>query len=103
LIAFYMVGIIAASWHFAYGVWLFAAKWGITSGEKARRRFGYVCFALAVGLVAIGLYGMSGFFRDSLSPVEPEQFNRQYRNAIADFYEWQRLQRLSWWAAGWRG
>jgi succinate dehydrogenase / fumarate reductase, cytochrome b subunit len=71
MIAFYMVGIIAASWHFSYGVWLFAAKWGITTGEKARRRFGYVCFALAVGLVAIALYGMSGFFRTPYHPWDP--------------------------------
>jgi succinate dehydrogenase/fumarate reductase cytochrome b subunit (b558 family) len=38
MIAFYAVGIIAASWHFSYGLWLFAAKWGITTGERARRR-----------------------------------------------------------------
>ena len=25
-------GSSAASWHFAYGLWLFAAKWGIASG-----------------------------------------------------------------------
>jgi len=28
---------------FAYGIWLFAAKWGIVSGEQARRRFLAVC------------------------------------------------------------
>ena len=27
--AFYVIGLIAASWHFAYGIWLFCAKWGI--------------------------------------------------------------------------
>ena len=26
LLAFYVVGLIAACWHFAYGIWLFAAK-----------------------------------------------------------------------------
>ena len=49
LAAFYFVGLFCASWHFAYGVWLFAAKWGITVGDNARRKFGYVC--LAIGLV----------------------------------------------------
>jgi succinate dehydrogenase / fumarate reductase, cytochrome b subunit len=63
MIAFYAVGIIAASWHFSYGLWLFAAKWGITTGEIARRRFGYVCFALAVGLVLTGTTSMAGFLR----------------------------------------
>ena len=37
LLAFYVVGLVCASWHFAYGIWLFAAKWGITAGEKARQ------------------------------------------------------------------
>jgi len=67
----YVVGIIAASWHFSYGVWLFAAKWGITIGETALRRFGYVCFAMALGLVAIGMVGMSGFFRTPYRPWDP--------------------------------
>jgi succinate dehydrogenase / fumarate reductase cytochrome b subunit len=61
MIAFYAVGIIAASWHFSYGLWLFAAKWGIATGEMARRRFGYVCLALALGLVSIGALSMYGF------------------------------------------
>src|SRR3954470_24535953 len=42
---FYVIGLVSASWHFAYGIWLFAAKWGITIGERARQRFLYVCMA----------------------------------------------------------
>ncbi len=34
VVAFYVIGITAASWHFSYGVWLFAAKWGLTVGER---------------------------------------------------------------------
>jgi succinate dehydrogenase / fumarate reductase cytochrome b subunit len=63
IIAFYAIGIIAASWHFSYGLWLFAAKWGITTGEIARRRLGYVCFALALGLILIGAASMYGFLK----------------------------------------
>ncbi len=37
-VAAYVIGITAASWHFSYGVWLFAAKWGITVGEQARKK-----------------------------------------------------------------
>jgi len=61
MIAFYAIGIIAASWHFSYGLWLFAAKWGITTGERARCRLGYLCLALALGLVSIGAASMYGF------------------------------------------
>ena len=34
LLVFYVIGLLAASWHFAYGIWLFAAKWGIISGKR---------------------------------------------------------------------
>jgi succinate dehydrogenase / fumarate reductase, cytochrome b subunit len=69
MIAFYAVGIIAASWHFSYGLWLFCAKWGITTGEKARHRFGYVCLALAFGLVLIGAISIIGFLRVPPQPL----------------------------------
>jgi succinate dehydrogenase / fumarate reductase, cytochrome b subunit len=70
MIAFYAVGIVAASWHFCYGLWLFAAKWGITTGEKARRRFGYVCLLLALGLVSIGAASLYGFLRVPYRPPD---------------------------------
>jgi succinate dehydrogenase / fumarate reductase cytochrome b subunit len=62
-VAAYVIGIVAASWHFAYGLWLFAAKWGITIGDSARRKFGYVCAALGVALVVIGLWTINAFLR----------------------------------------
>jgi succinate dehydrogenase / fumarate reductase, cytochrome b subunit len=55
LLAFYVVGLVCASWHFAYGIWLFAAKWGITAGEKARQRFLVVCLGFFVVLSAVGV------------------------------------------------
>jgi succinate dehydrogenase cytochrome b subunit len=60
-IAFYALGIFCASWHFAYGLWLFAAKWGIAQGPIARRRWGYVCFLVAVGFMAVGAVTMYSF------------------------------------------
>ena len=70
MIAFYAVGIIAASWHFSYGLWLFAAKWGIITGERARRGFGYICLALALGLVSIGAVSMYGFLKTPPQPLD---------------------------------
>ena len=61
ILAVYIVAMIAVCWHFAYGVWLFAAKWGITPGETARRRFGYVCAAGGVLLAAMGLASIWAF------------------------------------------
>jgi succinate dehydrogenase / fumarate reductase cytochrome b subunit len=71
LVVFYVVGIVAASWHFSYGLWLFCAKWGITVGEQARRRFGYVCFALAIIFMVTGLASMYSFLYYPRQPIDP--------------------------------
>lgn len=63
VVALYAIGIIAASWHFAYGLWLFAAKWGITVGEQARRKFGYVCVLIAAAFILIGAATLVAFVR----------------------------------------
>ena len=55
MLAFYVLAMVATCWHFAYGIWLFAAKWGITPGEKARKRFGYVCGLGGAALCVMGL------------------------------------------------
>ncbi len=68
-VAFYIIGIVACSWHFAYGVWLFAAKWGFTTGDSARRKFGYVCAGLALLLIGIGLWTITGFVRTPADQV----------------------------------
>lgn len=55
MLAIYVIAMIATTWHFSYGIWLFAAKWGITPGNRARKRFGYVCAALGIALCLMGL------------------------------------------------
>lgn len=62
-IAFYIIGIVAASWHFAYGLYLFCAKWGITVSEKSRRRFGLICWVVAIIFIVVGMTTMRAFFR----------------------------------------
>ena len=61
ILAVYVIAMIAICWHFSYGVWLFAAKWGITPGVKSRRRFGYVCAAGGVLLCIMGLISIWAF------------------------------------------
>ena len=72
MFAIYAIAMIATCYHFAYGVWLFAAKWGITPGDRARARFGWLCTAAGVLLCVVGLASMWAF-------VEPK-----YRNAPSD-------------------
>ncbi|HWR35103.1 MAG TPA: succinate dehydrogenase [Clostridia bacterium] len=88
-VGFYIVGIIAASWHFSYGIWLFAAKWGITVGENARKKFGYVCTAFAVLLIVLGLATIRAFYQFPQQAIDPagakrieagEQYNQEHSN-----------------------
>jgi succinate dehydrogenase / fumarate reductase cytochrome b subunit len=60
---FYLAGIIAASWHFSYGIYLFCAKWGITVSERSRKWMGRACTVLAFTLIIVGWVTMAAFFR----------------------------------------
>jgi len=55
IMAVYIIAMIATCFHFAYGVWLFSSKWGITPGDNARKKFGYVCTAGGTILCLMGL------------------------------------------------
>jgi succinate dehydrogenase / fumarate reductase cytochrome b subunit len=61
LLLFYVIGLTAACWHFAYGIWLFSAKWGIVSGEKAQERLLRVCLAFFVLMSVVGLVSLYTF------------------------------------------
>jgi len=72
-LAFYVVGIVAASWHFGYGIWLFAAKWGLVLGGRARRRFGIFCTGLTLTFIVVGMVTLRAFFRPEWrnTPINP--------------------------------
>ena len=60
---FYVIGIIAASWHFAYGIFLFCAKWGITVSDTSRKWLARVCVVIALTFITIGWVTMAAFFK----------------------------------------
>jgi succinate dehydrogenase / fumarate reductase cytochrome b subunit len=62
-LAFYIVGITAASWHFGYGLFLFCAKWGIAVSEKSRKWASRIGIAIALVFIAVGLLTIRAFFR----------------------------------------
>ena len=69
VIAFYVIGIVCASWHFAYGIWLFCAKWGIVVGEGGRKRAGRVCVLIGLAMIAIGGSSLYAFMTTPESAV----------------------------------
>ena len=76
MLAAYVIAMIATTWHFAYGIWLFAAKWGITPGDKARKNFGYICGAFGAALCFLGLISIWAVvykYPNAPEDVMPEQ------------------------------
>lgn len=79
-LAFYVIGIIAASWHFSYGLYLFSAKWGITVNDRSRKAMGAVCTVIAVTFIAVGLFTVRAFFQPqwrNTPPTLPPQSQQQ--------------------------
>ncbi|OAX46650.1 succinate dehydrogenase subunit C [Paenibacillus sp. ov031] len=48
----YLISVVAASYHFANGLWSFLVSWGITVGPRAQRVSSYICMSL-FAIVAI--------------------------------------------------
>lgn len=67
--AFYVVGILAACYHFGNGLFGFAIHWGIATGRGAQRMVGHLAIAVFLALSVIGiasLFGFLGFRADFL-------------------------------------
>jgi succinate dehydrogenase / fumarate reductase, cytochrome b subunit len=72
LFLFYVIGLIAASWHFAYGIWLFCAKWGIVSGDRAQKRLLAICLAFFVLMTGVGLASLTSFRSHAQQPYRSD-------------------------------
>jgi len=59
--AFYVAGILSATFHLANGIWSFSIVWGLTIGPKAQRRMMYVSAIVFVILSFIGVRSISAF------------------------------------------
>ena len=82
MLAIYVIAMIATCWHFAYGIWLFAAKWGITPGDRARKKFGYVCGVVGTALCVMGL--VSIFWVAYARPYSPVDVMPAQPNGVVE-------------------
>ena len=55
IIAAYAVGVTAAVYHMANGLWTFGMTWGVWTSNAARRRMNYPIALIGVGLLIVGL------------------------------------------------
>lgn len=61
VLAFYALGVLAASYHLAYGIWNFCIRWGITISEQAQARVQKFSFWMFVVVTFLGLAALAGF------------------------------------------
>jgi succinate dehydrogenase / fumarate reductase cytochrome b subunit len=57
----YVVGVLAACFHFANGLWGFLIHWGVTTGPRAQKISALACAGLGVALAALGLNSLVAF------------------------------------------
>jgi succinate dehydrogenase / fumarate reductase cytochrome b subunit len=69
----YAIGIAAAVFHLANGIWTALITWGITVGDNAQRKAGWVCAAVGVVLLVFGIGSLTSLrtadLEEALSPA----------------------------------
>jgi succinate dehydrogenase / fumarate reductase cytochrome b subunit len=63
IMAFYILGILSASYHLGNGMFGFLITWGIAIGEKTQRGVSILCGAVSTGMAVFGLAALSYFLR----------------------------------------
>ncbi|ANE46146.1 succinate dehydrogenase [Paenibacillus swuensis] len=61
----YVIGILAASFHFCNGMWSFLVSWGITVGPRAQKASTYVWMGVFVILSVMFIMSLAAFASDS--------------------------------------
>lgn len=69
----YTIGIVAAVYHLANGIWTFLITWGITIGPQSQRKVGWVCaaFGVLLGLMGLGSLRSFGKLAAETQPHDP--------------------------------
>lgn len=60
----YVIGVLAAVFHFSNGLWSFLVSWGITVGAKAQRISSYICMGVFVVVSALFILSLVAFSGD---------------------------------------
>ncbi|SDC25173.1 succinate dehydrogenase cytochrome b558 subunit [Shouchella lonarensis] len=61
MLAFYIAGVVSATFHFANGLWSFAVSWGITVSPRSQQVMTYVSLIVFIVLTYIGLAATFAF------------------------------------------
>ena len=72
----YLLGILAASYHLAYGVWNFCIRWGITINEKSQLAVQKFSFVMFIAVTLLGWGALAGFLMHH--PEAPTQLEAHH-------------------------
>lgn len=61
MLAFYIVGILSATFHLSNGIWSFLVSWGITQSPKSQKIASYVTMVFFVLLSIVGVAAILAF------------------------------------------
>jgi succinate dehydrogenase cytochrome b subunit len=61
IVAVYVIGVLAASFHVGNGLWNFACKWGFAVTPKSQRAAGWFGASVAIIFAVVGLAVIAGF------------------------------------------
>lgn len=61
MIAFYVVGVLAATFHLSNGLWAFLVTWGITQSPRSQKIVSYITILVFIVLSVIGLQAIFAF------------------------------------------
>ncbi|WP_019414153.1 succinate dehydrogenase cytochrome b558 subunit [Paenisporosarcina sp. TG20] len=61
MFAFYVAGVVAATFHFANGIWSFLVSWGITQSPRSQQISTYVSIIIFLALTVIGVQSLFAF------------------------------------------
>ena len=61
MLAFYIVGILSATFHLSNGLWSFLVSWGITQSPKSQKIVTYISMAVFVILSVVGVMAILAF------------------------------------------
>jgi succinate dehydrogenase / fumarate reductase, cytochrome b subunit len=63
MLLIYMIGVLASSYHLAYGLWNFCIRWGITVSQRSQETMQKISLVLFIVVTLLGWVALYGFVR----------------------------------------
>lgn len=69
MLAFYIAGVVAATFHWANGIWSFCVTWGLTITPRSQQITTYITLGIFVVLTIIGVRALLAFVNPDLANI----------------------------------